>query len=161
MLKINGSAMDNHPHSPLFCAAVADRLIQLLTLVLIRRMAHMFLSEQRHYYTHTQQMHISQSSSHSPTLKYTKHVNKAHQAVLCCNQESQVFSMTEAHTLWKQPSLNSISSCCFPRHLHYPPLCCRSLALLLAYPHFVAIIHYGLAFWHACKLANYRMASCH
>lgn len=41
-----------------------------------------------------------------------------------------MFTVKEAHTLWKQPSLKSISSCCFPRHLHYPPLCCRSLALL-------------------------------
>lgn len=36
MLKINGSAMDNHPHPPLYCTAVADRIVQLLTLVLIK-----------------------------------------------------------------------------------------------------------------------------
>lgn len=111
-----------------------------------------------HSHTKTKCIHHSHPISH--TLKNTRHVNKAHQAVLCRNQESNVQYEGDTHALWKQPSLKSVSSCCFPCHLHYP-LCCRSFALILAYPHFVAIIHYGLAFWHACKLANYRMASCH
>lgn len=164
MLKINGSAVGNHPHPPLFCTAAADRLIQLFTPVFIRQM-------------------VLSKKTHSCSLIYT-HINKCIQYITmihvqfhpCSNTQDmwtgpnrlcylktvcQVFTMKEADTLWKQPSLKSISSCCFPRHFHYPPLCCRSHVLLSAYPHFVSIIHSGLAFWHACKLANYRMVSCH
>lgn len=62
MLKINGSAVDNHPHPPLFCAAVADRLVQLFTPVLISRMAHMVLSEKTQSCSLINtQMHTSQS----------------------------------------------------------------------------------------------------
>lgn len=63
MLKINGSAVDNHPHPPLFYAAVADRLVQLLAPVLS-------LSEktQSCSLTHThKQMHTSKS----PTRRLT------------------------------------------------------------------------------------------
>lgn len=155
MLKINGSAVDNHRHPPLFCTAVADRLIQLLTPVFTRRMAHAVSHTQINAYSTSQ---LTTWNSHPHLNKY--HVNEAQQTVLSGNQ-CQVFTTKEANTLWKQPSLKCVSSCCSPRHLHYPPLCCRSLALLSAYPHFVTIIHSGLAFWHACKLANYRMASCH
>lgn len=71
MLKINGSAMDNHPHPPLFCAAVADRLVQL-TLVLTRPVGHMVLSEktQSCSLTHKNKMHTSQSSNLTHTQKH-------------------------------------------------------------------------------------------
>lgn len=52
--------------------------------------------------------------SHTHTYKYTRHVNEAHQAALCRNHESRPFAVKEARTLWKQPSLKSISSCCLP-----------------------------------------------
>lgn len=164
MLKINGSVMDNHPHPPLFCTAVADRLVQL-TLVLARPVGHMVLSEKWQSCSltraHTQTrayITVIPSHGHSKTQgMWTRRSIRLWYVEI----KRVKCSIWRRHTLWKQPSLKCISSCCFPHHLHYPPLCCRSVALLLAYPHFVAIIHYGLAFWHACKLANYRMASCH
>lgn len=103
----------------------------------------------------------AQTHTHTYSQMHTSHTDrhKAYQAMVCRNHESNF--QYKGYTLWKQPSLKSVSSCCFTRQPHYPPQCCGSFALILAYPHFVAIIHYGLAFWHACKLANYRTASCH
>lgn len=95
MLKINGSAMDNHPHPPLYCTAVADRIVQLLTLVLIKMNGtHGLVKEDSCSLTKTDHPHVI-----THTDKYTRHVNEAHQAVLCRNHESRLFTMKEAHTL--------------------------------------------------------------
>lgn len=108
MLKINGSAVDNHPHPPFFCTAVADRLVQLLTPELIRRVAHMVLSEKTqscsltHRHTHTntrKQMHTSQSSN----LTHTK-IHKACEQgppgrVMQKSRESNVHCEGGTHTV--------------------------------------------------------------
>ena len=167
MLKINGSAVDNHPHPPFFCAAVADRLAQLLTPALIRRVAHMVLSEKTqsfsltHTHTHTRkQMHTSQSSNltHSNTQRmWTRPTRPCYaetKRVKCSLWRRHTHCESSLHSNLFHPAVSPVISIILP--------CVADLLhFFFAYPHFVTIIHYGLAFWHACKLANYRMASCH
>lgn len=160
MLKINGSALDNHPHPPLFCTAVTDRLVQF-KLVLTGPVGRMVWSEETLTCTHTHIkacITVSQSHTHSKTQSMSTRPTR-----LCYAEIKRVkCSIWRRHTYAVKAAFTQICFILlFPRHLHYPPLCCRSFALILAYPHFVAIIQYGLAFWHACKLANYRTASCH
>lgn len=101
MLEINGSVMDNHPHPPLFCTAVTDRLVQLI-LMLTRPVGHMVLSKKSQSCSHTQtHTHKVIYCSHpiSWTHRNIRHVDKAHQAVICRNQKSKMLNMKETHTV--------------------------------------------------------------
>lgn len=131
ILKINGSAMDNHPYPPFLCSVDTDRL---LTLVLWRQMTQKGLVTLKVFHTH-----LNASSTAPSSLCNLAHIWKhksGEQDSTCCqcgNHGSQMFTIRQAYRLWKQPSLYFILL--FSCQAHYPSVCRTSFGLSPCWDH--------------------------